>query len=701
MYKRALEINEKAYGPDHPDVALSLNNLALLYNTQGRYAEAEPMYKRALEIKEKAYGPDHPDVATTVHNLAFLRYSQGEYGESEKLANRATKISDGAGIAPGERFLLYDLRAMVHWKLDNKDQAVADLQQAMDLAEEARADASGAARERAGFFGKFASAFERMVRWQVELGGVDEALSAMERSRARALVDQMATHGIDLLAGVPEEEARRLRGREAAALTAIAGLERQIELSYGRDDLTPQKQEAELERLRGELRAARAEYVEAYAAIRNASPAYRLAVGQDRKPVALERLREWVAKREAVLLEYLIGDKGGYVLVVPPGGEPRLVELTLTDSQAEQLGTEAGPLTAAKMQAILADEDGTGVLQLVAASDQEAKAAAAVPKLAALWTLLIPEDVRVGLVNKKHGRLIVVPDATLARLSFETLVVRGTTRPVHLLDAGPPVEYGPSATVLVNLSERESGHKSPDRPPVLTVGNPSYRQAAPDTDNLLAALRPAARWGESGGQLKPLPYSGWEVAWVAEVFGRHGVRVAWLREDLATEAAVRHSATGRRILHLACHGLVDQSYGNLFGALALTPGSSAEKRPDDDGFLTLAEVYELKLAGTELTILSACDSNLGPEQRGEGVWALSRGFLVAGSRRVVASNWLVDDEAAANLVSVFCTFVARAEKEGEPVDYAESLRKAKRWVRNQEKWSSPYYWGTFALVGPN
>jgi CHAT domain-containing protein len=83
------------------------------------------------------------------------------------------------------------------------------------------------------------------------------------------------------------------------------------------------------------------------------------------------------------------------------------------------------------------------------------------------------------------------------------------------------------------------------------------------------------------------------------------------------------------------------------------------------------------------------------------VWALSRGFLVAGSRRVVASNWLVDDEAAANLVSVFCTFVARAEKEGEPVDYAEALHKAKRWVRNQEKWSSPYYWGTFVLVGPN
>ena len=62
--KRALAIREKALGPDHPDVAVSLNNLAGLYAYQGRYADAEPLFKRALAIREKALGPDHPDVAT-------------------------------------------------------------------------------------------------------------------------------------------------------------------------------------------------------------------------------------------------------------------------------------------------------------------------------------------------------------------------------------------------------------------------------------------------------------------------------------------------------------------------------------------------------------------------------------------------------------------------------------------------------------
>ena len=87
LYKRSLAINEKALGPDHPDVATSLNNLAVLYANQGRYADAEPLYKRSLAIREKALGPDHPDVAVSLNNLAALYDDQGRY------AGRATNCS--------------------------------------------------------------------------------------------------------------------------------------------------------------------------------------------------------------------------------------------------------------------------------------------------------------------------------------------------------------------------------------------------------------------------------------------------------------------------------------------------------------------------------------------------------------------------------------------------------------------------------
>jgi len=204
----------------------------------------------------------------------------------------------------------------------------------------------------------------------------------------------------------------------------------------------------------------------------------------------------------------------------------------------------------------------------------------------------------------------------------------------------------------------------------------------------------------AGGSLTPLQFAGQESQWIVGAFGKQGVAVGTLLRADATEANARANLPGRRIVHFACHGIVDAAHGNLFGALALTPGLRAATDPADDGFLSLPEIYEQDLAGCELAILSACHTNYGPQLKGEGTWALSRGFLVAGARRVVASNWLVDDEAAASAMSYFCSGLAKQERGGQLVRYAESLRNARRWVRQQEKWKSPFYWGTFVMVGP-
>jgi len=96
LFKRALMIMEKAFGPDHPQVATLLNNQAELYRIQSRYAEAEPLYKRALAIDEKSLGKDHPDVARDLNNLALLCYTQGRYAEAEPLYVRALPIMEKA-----------------------------------------------------------------------------------------------------------------------------------------------------------------------------------------------------------------------------------------------------------------------------------------------------------------------------------------------------------------------------------------------------------------------------------------------------------------------------------------------------------------------------------------------------------------------------------------------------------------------------
>ncbi len=92
----AARLVEEEFGPDHPNTATLLNNLAAVYEAQARYADAEPLYKRALAINEKALGPEHTDLAADLNNLAELYRAQGRYAQAEPLHNRALAIWEKA-----------------------------------------------------------------------------------------------------------------------------------------------------------------------------------------------------------------------------------------------------------------------------------------------------------------------------------------------------------------------------------------------------------------------------------------------------------------------------------------------------------------------------------------------------------------------------------------------------------------------------
>ncbi|MFZ2136523.1 MAG: tetratricopeptide repeat protein, partial [Xanthobacteraceae bacterium] len=94
LYKRALALLEKAHGPEHVKVTPGLSYLASSYEEQGRYGEAEPLYKRALAISEKALGPNHSEVASLLNDLALLYYNQGRYREAEALSKRSLAIRE-------------------------------------------------------------------------------------------------------------------------------------------------------------------------------------------------------------------------------------------------------------------------------------------------------------------------------------------------------------------------------------------------------------------------------------------------------------------------------------------------------------------------------------------------------------------------------------------------------------------------------
>jgi tetratricopeptide (TPR) repeat protein len=84
----SLAVYAKALGPDHPDVARSLYNLANVYLAQRRYADAEPLHKRSLAIREKALGPNHPAVTTSLNYVAAFYYAQGRYADALPLISK-------------------------------------------------------------------------------------------------------------------------------------------------------------------------------------------------------------------------------------------------------------------------------------------------------------------------------------------------------------------------------------------------------------------------------------------------------------------------------------------------------------------------------------------------------------------------------------------------------------------------------------
>jgi tetratricopeptide (TPR) repeat protein len=96
LIRRALEIDEASYGPNHPNVARGLNNLARLLQETNRHSEAEPLYRRALEIDEASYGPNHPNVARGLNNLARLLYETNRPSEAEPLLRRALEIDEAS-----------------------------------------------------------------------------------------------------------------------------------------------------------------------------------------------------------------------------------------------------------------------------------------------------------------------------------------------------------------------------------------------------------------------------------------------------------------------------------------------------------------------------------------------------------------------------------------------------------------------------
>ncbi len=292
-------------------------------------------------------------------------------------------MREKAGAGPGDRARNYDLRAQLAWKQGRKADALDDLRQAISLAEQQRGHASGAEYERASAFAQFGRPFERMVAWQMELGDAAEAMNAMERSRARSLLDELNLAGANLELGHSAIEREQYRRKDADLQAQVATLEQQrAKLSTS----NAAKSAAQRQRLDAALATARDRLYEHYRDGRSSNQIYRSVLAIGSGPPRLRQVQRSLIDEGTLLLAYLFGEEGGYTIACRPDSA-RLAPLSVGAADARVLGIDAGPLTAKRLATCLLNQEQTGVVQQLADPVRAQEAAPNSPPCGACWCL--------------------------------------------------------------------------------------------------------------------------------------------------------------------------------------------------------------------------------------------------------------------------------------------------------------------------
>ena len=288
-------------------------------------------------------------------------------------------------------------------------------------------------------------------------------------------------------------------------------------------------------------------------------------------------------------------------------------------------------------------------------------------------------------------RLLIVADGPLHRLPFAALQRPPKGGRVQYVVEWKPIHFGPSAASYSALLER----RQPNRKRLgglVAFGNPIYdRSTAGGKRPLPYVVRSAASRGHSG-RLDPLPGSGREVEQIGKLFKEQGQETRVLLRGKAEEGAVK-DALKASFLHFAVHGFVDGAQPeHSFLALSLP---EAVVEGEEDGVLEGWEIEDEMRLDAELVTLSACETAVGSKRSGEGPVSLSRAFLGAGARTVLATLWEIDDTATTDLMVRFYRYLLRGSTKDD------ALRSAQmELLRSTEcKDRAPHSWAGFQLNG--
>jgi CHAT domain-containing protein len=515
------------------------------------------------------------------------------------------------------------------------------------------------------------------------------AFETNERARAQSLLETLKNANGRIRRGIkPEllEEERKARRRLDAVLN------KQVQLQTGAHSAET------LAQIESERYQAAEQYDVLRERIRQANPGY--AALTEVQGISLKRVQQ-ILDQNTLMLEFSLGETRSYLWAI-----------TRETIEAHELPPRAEIEEAARRfyQILTAPRIDHGKIfekrdsVAEAAEEKYQKEAANLGRM--LLGKLRPENIK--------NRLLIIPDGALHSIPFQVLIaptgwasesldhrVRSEKSSGQLpLAFRYEIVYEPSAAALV-LLENEIAQRKIAPLMIAVLADPIFDIEDPRIHPSISS-RAATRGGASstdagsnavflGGtdKISRLLFSGEEGEFILNLFPARSALSA-IGFDATREAAVSSALTKYRIIHFATHAFIDNERPELSG-IAM---SLLNQRADPvDGVLRLYDIYNLDLPA-ELVVLSACNTGVGKEIRGEGLISLTRGFMYAGAARVVASLWKVEDEASAALMKNF--YQAMINDGLQP---AAALRKAQISVWEQKRWRSPYYWAGFILQG--
>lgn len=659
----------------------ALSGLGLIYTTVNDYRRAIECFQQALVIAQASNNPYNQAKLSNNLGGSYLRLNDLTTAEPFLLQSLKLQqtVGDDQGEAAARGFL-----ARLHSQQGRLLEALTSSQKALELIERQHRSLSGHSLQ-ASYFGRQHSFHEfqldllmKLHRQSPAAGYAVAAFQTSERARARSLLESLADVRADIRQGIEPE----LLERETA-------LRRQ--LSYKEQALTQLfsgKSTAEqIAAAKKELESLLAQQHELDALIRARSPHYAALTRPE--PLSLKEIQAQALTGDTLLLEYAMGEERGYLFAV-----------TRNSFQVYELARRVELEAAAKdlYQSLTADRarrefeaDDDWQARLKQREREFAQKSAALSRM-----LLSPVAARLG-----KRRLLIVAEGVLQYVPFAALPVLG--RP---LIANHELVSLPSASVLA-VSRRELSQRPPAAKSLAVLADPVFTQddarlkpaqsggappscaAATNAEALRRQLRKAGRDNEDAASLARLCFTRQEAEAIA-AFAPDDAKLLALDFNANHELAVSGRLGQYRIIHFATHGWLDSAVPDLSAVVLSLVDKNGQAQ---NGFLRLHEIYNLNLPA-ELVVLSACETGLGKDVRGEGLIGLTRGFLYAGARRVVVSLWPVNDPATAALMQKFYRGMLK-----ENLRPAAALAKAQAEMSRDARWRSPYYWAGFVLQG--